>query len=732
MAFPVLPAKYYLTHFHEFLEFVAEHYFSVLEESHNAFINKFKNLSEDAQCTYVRMVNRKGSLFARAEFKKYSEIKIRDELFTELKDNQFIQSVSPRHKFELIGFFGKKENQQWFEKCQIPFAKSDSASRLYEIACGHQDRLNIDHLQDLDQLVVQGYQEELSYLLFLFFGALQTSLSLYTLRDLGIRKKSQLKEKFKPRYSDLATAQTEYRLLKTIENLDRENLGEALSLALAVNVNRPSTRQLKGELLLEIASLYEEIEPLKAIIALTEAKIYPARQNLAKLYYKLEKKEECKTVLEAIIDRPLNDEEILFAEDYLDRKFNKKKMGYLTEALRSAQEISLSEGYLKNPEAGVTDYYEKQGIGATFTENRLWCAAFGLIFWQEIFENEDSALHNPFERSPADLVGEEFYLKLKEQIESKLELLKDYKKLEVLILKTVTANYGKLNDIFQWQPSLANVVLKFLKASVEKDVAHILRTMSQNFANYHSGFPDLMLETEDGLKFVEVKAEGDALRSNQLSKLRLLKEAGFDVQILRVNYVTDPNQIYVVVDIETTGGSSVFHKITEIGAVKMQNGKIIEEFQTLINPGRSIPQYITALTGITNEMVSAAPKFSDIAEKFFEFTKGAIFVAHNVRFDYGFIQKEFQRLEISFVRPFLCTVQGMRKHYPGLESYSLKNLCLNFNISLEQHHRAMFDAKAAAALLNLIHQKKSSSSELASALIQESVVDRHFFMNESS
>ena len=727
MAFPVLPAKYYLTHFHEFLEFIGEHYLPVLDESHKTFIQKFKKLTEDAQCIYVRMVNRKGHLFARAEFSKYSEIALSEELFLELKENEFLKAVVPSHKFELISFFSKKENQQWFKKCQIPFAKGDSVARLYEIASHHEHLLNIDHLQDLDQLVVQGYQEELNYLLFLFFGTLQTSLSLYTLRDLGIRKKSQFKEKFKPRYNEPLIAKTEYLLLKAIENLDEENLEAALQLALSTEVNKASTLQLKGEFLLEIAKLYEETDPDKAVTALAATKIYPARQNLAKLYYKLERKDECKAVLEAIIDQPLNDEEILFAEDYLDRKFNKKKMGYLTEALRSAQEISLSEGYLKNPEAGVKDYYAKKGIEATFTENYLWCALFGLIFWEEIFENEHAALHNPFDRSPADLVGEEFYLKLKDQIETKLSLLKDYKKTEVLILKTVTANYGKLNDIFQWQPTLTHLVLNFLKGSVEKDVAHILRTMSQNFSSYHSGFPDLMLETEDGIKFVEVKAEGDALRSNQLSKLRLLKEAGFDVQVLRVNYVTDPNQIYVVVDIETTGGSSMFHKITEIGAVKVQNGKIIEEFQTLINPGRSIPQYITALTGITNEMVSEAPKFNEIAEKFFEFTKEAIFVAHNVRFDYGFIQKEFQRLEISFVRPYLCTVQGMRKHYPGLESYSLKNLCVNFNISLEQHHRAMFDAKAAAALLNLIHEKKSPGSDAGQTVVQDSVVDRHFF-----
>lgn len=578
-------------------------------------------------------------------------------------------------------------------------------------------------------MLVQVYQDELSYLLFLFFGTLQTSLSLYTLRDLGVRQKSQFKNKFKPRYHEPEVAKAEFQLLRTMDNLTELNLDQALAIALSFRPVNNSTHQLKSELLLQIAGMVEQTQPEKAILALKDAKNHPARQNLAKLYYKLDRKEEAKSVLEAIIDQPLNDEEILFAEDYLDRKFNKKKMGYLTQALRSAEEISLSEAYLKSPEAGAKDYYSKKGITATFTENYLWCGLFGLFFWNEIFETEQAALHNPFDRSPADLVGEEFYLNHKDKIEIKLQILKDIKKAELTILKTVTENYGKLNDIFQWHPTLANLVLKFLKASVDKDVAHILRTMSQNFASYHSGYPDLMLETEEGIKFVEVKAEGDSLRAKQLSKLRLLKEAGFEVSVLRVNWVTDPNQIYVVVDIETTGGSAAFHKITEIGAVKIQNGKVIDEFQTLINPGRSIPKYITAITHITNEMVADAPKFSDIADKFFEFTKGAIFVAHNVRFDYGFIQKEFSRMETSFVRPLMCTVQGMRKHYPGLNSYSLKNLCVNFNISLEQHHRAMFDAKAAAELLNLIHAKKAphASTNAPEGIIKDSVVDRNFF-----
>jgi len=84
----------------------------------------------------------------------------------------------------------------------------------------------------------------------------------------------------------------------------------------------------------------------------------------------------------------------------------------------------------------------------------------------------------------------------------------------------------------------------------------------------------------------------------------------------------------------------------------------------------------------------------------------AIFAAHNVNFDYGFVSAEFGRIGQKFRYPKICTCASMRKHYPGYRSYSLKNLCLEFQINLESHHRALCDAKAAAELLFLVNDKR--------------------------
>jgi DNA polymerase-3 subunit epsilon len=110
-------------------------------------------------------------------------------------------------------------------------------------------------------------------------------------------------------------------------------------------------------------------------------------------------------------------------------------------------------------------------------------------------------------------------------------------------------------------------------------------------------------------------------------------------------------------------------------------------------------------------MVQGAPVFAEVADSFMQFMSGGIFVAHSVNFDYGFISYEYERLERRFRFPKLCTCAGMRRRYPGHQSYSLGNLCETYNIDLKDHHRALCDARAAAHLLNLINQHREGRAE---------------------
>lgn len=205
------------------------------------------------------------------------------------------------------------------------------------------------------------------------------------------------------------------------------------------------------------------------------------------------------------------------------------------------------------------------------------------------------------------------------------------------------------------------------------------------------------------------------LRANEISRFKSWWKPKFDNGIYHIDDQYDPHQTYVVIDVETTGTRAPMGRITEIGAVKVQNGKIIDEWSSLINPESYIPPFITDITGINNEMVKDAPLFYQIAEELGTFMGDAVFVAHNVNFDYGFISAELKRLGKHLQKTKICTVASMRKYYPGHNSYSLANMCKEYGISLKTHHRALCDAQAAAQLLLLINEKRL---ELANIRLQ--------------
>jgi DNA polymerase III subunit epsilon len=157
--------------------------------------------------------------------------------------------------------------------------------------------------------------------------------------------------------------------------------------------------------------------------------------------------------------------------------------------------------------------------------------------------------------------------------------------------------------------------------------------------------------------------------------------------------------MYAVIDLETTGGSAAKDRITEIAVVVHDGQRIVREFSTLINPERPIPSYITDITGIDDDMVASAPRFYEIAKEVVELTDGCIFVAHNVSFDYGFLQEEFARLAYKYEREKLCTVRMSRVLIPGLPSYSLGRLCHTLGIQIHARHRAKGDVDATVLLL---------------------------------
>ena len=163
--------------------------------------------------------------------------------------------------------------------------------------------------------------------------------------------------------------------------------------------------------------------------------------------------------------------------------------------------------------------------------------------------------------------------------------------------------------------------------------------------------------------------------------------------------------MYAIVDIETTGSHAHNNGITEI-AIVLHNGKEVEgRYETLVNPGFSIPKYVAALTGISNQMVEDAPPFSSVAYQVYNMLKGRIFVAHNVNFDHSFIKYHLHQARYEWHTQKLCTLRLSRHAFPGLRKYGLEFLCQQFNILNEKRHRASGDAEATTILFDMILQK---------------------------
>jgi DNA polymerase III subunit epsilon len=153
----------------------------------------------------------------------------------------------------------------------------------------------------------------------------------------------------------------------------------------------------------------------------------------------------------------------------------------------------------------------------------------------------------------------------------------------------------------------------------------------------------------------------------------------------------------VFVDLETTGGNAAHHRIIEIGIVRLRAGVLIEEWSTLVNPGCVIPPYIESFTGISNDMVGSAPRFADIGRVVLDKLKPAasapVFVAHNARFDYGFLRAEFRRAHLPFCAPVLCTVKLSRRLFPGELRHNLDAVMERHGLACSARHRALGDAQ---------------------------------------
>jgi DNA polymerase-3 subunit epsilon len=174
----------------------------------------------------------------------------------------------------------------------------------------------------------------------------------------------------------------------------------------------------------------------------------------------------------------------------------------------------------------------------------------------------------------------------------------------------------------------------------------------------------------------------------------------------------------IFLDLETTGATAHLDRITEIGLVEVDNGRHIGEWSSLVNPERPIPPLIESLTGITDAMVAEAPTFALLARDLYERLAGKTLVAHNARFDFGFLQNEFRRVGLKYAPDVLCTVRLSRRLFPQERRHNLDSVIARHGLSCENRHRALADARVLWDFTQRIHQ------DLEPAEIDKAVADQ--------
>lgn len=706
-----LPTFYYHDHFMEMLQFVQRVYGHCLGPAEHDFLRRFAGLLVEEQCLFIRMMNRKSAVFSQKQL-RYPELAAPQRLGERLIAAGFAAPAAPEDYTACLLTMPKAALAALCDQIGVAQKSGWDKNRLAAEIAARQPFEDFAAAQE--PFLRPLFRAEAGYLRYLCFGKTQDNLSGFALRDLGLLR-VQERVDYAARFHDEAEARDSFYYLQLAEAArtasppEKEALADALLLKPAPAA--AFARNLRDAALLKLGQHFERLKEHDRALALYGlAEGGAARERFVRLAYAAGRHEQVEALLERMIADPASDDEYAFAEDFYARKYGQRRIGAHTALLRAAEEIFVDDIYRGSPEQGAIDRLSRAGAAAFHAENHFWVTLFALLFWAPLFESASSST-GLFDHYPAVLRQNKFAALFEREIAGVTAALRQGGAQEI-VAATIAEKYGAPNGLFYWTEDLAAYFDAILAVMPAAPLADIIGRMAADFEAMSSGFPDLIVLQGGALQLVEIKGEGDQIQRHQLTRIRQLQSAGFDVAIRKVGYRFDPEQTYVVVDVETTGGRAGPDRVTEIGAVKIRGGKIIAEWQSLVNPGRPIPAFITELTGITDEMVEDAPRFEDIAAEFRAFLEGGIFAAHNVNFDYGFLSAEFGRLEQGFRYPKICTCAGMRRHYPGHGSYSLGLISREYGIPLKNHHRALADAHAAAGLLLLINEKRAETAQL--------------------
>ena len=546
-----LPPKYYLDNFNGLVAFVERMYSPLLSEGEQAFINRFRALSEDARCLFLRFANRKG-LFFRTDKLHYPELSSLDSALDELLFQQFCLLPARAHSSMAPDFLQVYSRPELFQLCRVlnPAEKGLSGLKKLEVITLLLEKYSWEELmeaaKEVGPVVKHAYEKELELLKFLFFGHTGGDMAEFVIRDLGLVRyeepeEGQLVARFSNRQEvdELFEVSLAYAHFKELKEEEPDRL---YSWYMAWS-NRPAqwcpqAQPLFNRLTLKLARVLERQQQLQWALEVYErTNEAPSRERRARLLQKMGAVQEALELCKQMEGSPLNADELFFARDFSNRLLKKKRPKSTTLHLQEAGQVSISHDYRYQVENGVVQHFIAEGQEALYSENYSWRSLFGLVFWDIIFDHEAAVFHSPLQRAPSDLYLPSFLESRSARMKERLQALETSEKLLRYVGEVYENKWGLGNPLLNWHENTLPLLRAVISKVEAKKLSLVLMEMAKNLKENGRGFPDLFTWSEQGYAFVEVKSPNDTLSAQQLSWLHFFKEHGIAARVLKVEWV---------------------------------------------------------------------------------------------------------------------------------------------------------------------------------------------------
>lgn len=535
----ILPPKYYLDYFLDLLRFLDNHYGDILGEPEQNFIEQFDELSEDAKCLFLRFSNRKGPSF-RVNKLDYEEIKDIPAATYELLEEEFI-TEELSEEYATFNLFLKKELIDAYPELK-PF-KADPKPELIEHLLIQEK--SIYEITQHEPVVMVEKQEEFEFLKLLYFGEYKVPMSEFVVRDVGHVKLENLDESaFKPwcQSRDEAAAFFEISQIKsTIRKALRLFPASAVhdeieSVPWAHFQQFGHSKKALSKIALELGQQLErEKEPELALRYYRLSTKPPSKERQVRILDALGYEEEAQTLANDMFENYANATERIFAKDYLNRP-NIRINRSMTARLQGSPSVDLQPQPGLRVEQLVIQHFQESGYKAVHSENFIWRNLFGLMYWEELFDQSQDSFHHPLQRASADLYQPEFFKKRQAAFEAKAKLLNTRKKILSKLQQTHDEKYGIASPMVYWHEHMLGYLQPLVEKLQPKQIKGITWEMARNMKENSTGFPDLFIWNDTEYFFYEIKSPNDHLSAQQLFWLDLMQQLTINADILRVNY----------------------------------------------------------------------------------------------------------------------------------------------------------------------------------------------------